>query len=139
MRDRTGTRPKLGRRTILGVLAAAGVTAIGGHTLFAYAPWLDYDEQAAFIRRPLTPREALPGVSSRMRALVRHATLAASGHNTQPWRFTVRENAIDIRADLTRHLPAVDPHERELWISLGCALETLCVAARADGFATTVT
>jgi hypothetical protein len=53
-----------------------------------------------------------------MRELVRSATLAASGHNTQPWIFAITESAIEIRPDYTRRLPAVDPNDRELWISL---------------------
>ena len=36
-------------------------------------------------------------------------------------------------------MPTVDPSDRELWISLGCALENLLVAARADGYAAEVT
>jgi len=32
-----------------------------------------------------------------MQELVRHATLAASGQNTQPWRFAVKGNAIEIQ------------------------------------------
>jgi hypothetical protein len=71
--------------------------------------------------------------------LVRYATLAPNGHNTQPWKFAIKENAIEIHPDLTRHLPAVDPNERELWISLGCALENLIVSARATGYEAEVT
>jgi len=74
-----------------------------------------------------------------MRELVRYATLAASGHNTQPWKFAIKENAIEIHPDYARHLPAVDPSDRELWISLGCALENLTVAARAAGYVPEVT
>jgi hypothetical protein len=65
--------------------------------------------------------------------------LAANGHNTQPWRFAIKENAIEIHPDYTRRLPVVDPDDRELWISLGCALENLIVAARAAGYAPEVT
>ncbi|MCL4827974.1 MAG: hypothetical protein KJZ95_11430, partial [Caldilinea sp.] len=36
-------------------------------------------------------------------------------------------------------LPVVDPEHRELWISLGCALENLLLAARAAGYAAEVT
>ena len=74
-----------------------------------------------------------------MRELVRYATLAASGHNTQPWKFALLENAIEIHPDFARRLPIVDPADRELWISLGCALENLLVAARASGYAPEVT
>lgn len=67
--------------------------------------------------------------------MVRYATLAASGHNTQPWKFAIRPDVIEIHPDYSRHLPVVDPDNRELWISLGCALENLLLAAQAAGYA----
>lgn len=70
--------------------------------------------------------------------LVRYATLAANSHNTQPWKFAIKENVIEIHPDYTRRLPAVDPHDRELWISLGCALENLLLAAQVTGYASEV-
>ena len=42
-------------------------------------------------------------------------------------------------ADQSRQLSVLDPAGRELWISLGCALENLLIAAQAAGFATAVT
>ncbi len=134
--NKTQARPILNRRDFLKLLAAAGVTATGGYALYTYAPWLNYDQQANQVRRPFA-QGATPSVQ--MRELVRYATLAASGHNTQPWQFAIKENAIEIHPDYTRHLPAVDPSDRELWISLGCALENLLVAARATGYAPEVT
>jgi len=73
-----------------------------------------------------------------MRSLIHYATLAANGHNTQPWKFAIRANAIEIYPDTSRELKVVDPQHRELWISLGCALENLLVAARATGYAVEV-
>lgn len=73
-------------------------------------------------------------MSEQMHELVHYATLAANGHNTQPWRFAIREHAIEIHPDYTRRLPVVDPTDRALWISLGCTLENLTVAARAVGY-----
>jgi hypothetical protein len=73
--------------------------------------------------------------SNQMVELVRCATLAANSHNTQPWKFAIKENMIEIHPDYTRRLPAVDPHDRELWISLGCALENLLLAAQTAGYA----
>jgi hypothetical protein len=130
--------PTLSRRDFLTLLGVAGVTAAGGYTLYTYAPWLDVDARASEIRRPF---EKDVTVSTQMRELVRYATLAASGHNTQPWQFTITEteNVIDIHPDYTRHLAAVDPTDRELWISLGCALENLLIAARGSGYAASVT
>lgn len=137
--NKVPSRPGLSRRDVLKLLAAAGVTAAGGYALFEYAPWLDYDQQADQARRPLAQSAAQADIPMQMRELVRYATLAASGHNTQPWQFAIKANLIEIHPDLTRHLPAVDPSDRELWISLGCALENLLVAARADGYAAAVT
>lgn len=65
---------------------------------------------------------------------VRYATLAPSGHNTQPWKFSLKEDCIRIFPDFTRSLPVVDPDNRELYISLGCALENLVIAAKYAGY-----
>lgn len=70
--------------------------------------------------------------------LIELATQAPSGHNTQPWIFTIQENQITIEPDLSRTLPVVDGNHRELYISLGCAAENLCIAASAAGYQTKV-
>lgn len=132
----TPSQIRLSRREFLRLTAAAGVTAVGGYALAEYAPWLDYTGQAAQIWNP-TENEST--ASSPMGELIRYATLAANGHNTQPWRFALTADSIEIRPDLARHLPVVDPQDRELWISLGCALENLLIAARASGYAADVT
>jgi hypothetical protein len=72
-------------------------------------------------------------------ALVSAAVLAANAHNTQPWLFRVTPGRIDLFADTTRTIGAMDPLRRELDISLGCALENLALAGPAHGAATTVT
>lgn len=59
---------------------------------------------------------------------------AASGHNTQPWKFKVEGYNIKIYPDYSRHLSGVDPGDRELFISLGCAVENLTVAANEKGY-----
>jgi nitroreductase len=68
-----------------------------------------------------------------LQELVRCATLAASGHNTQPWKFALSPNTISIRPDLSRRTPVVDPDDHHLWVSLGCAAENLVLAAAALG------
>ncbi|PKO14373.1 MAG: hypothetical protein CVU39_15165 [Chloroflexi bacterium HGW-Chloroflexi-10] len=78
-------------------------------------------------------------MNDQLRNLVAYATQAANGHNTQPWKFTLQKSAIQIHPDYSRHLVAVDPQDRELWISLGCALENLVLAAGAAGYTTEVT
>jgi hypothetical protein len=126
----------INRRKFLQRLAIVGITVTGGYFLYEYAPWLNYDRRTNEIWKPLKPESAM---SVKMRELVRMATLAASGHNTQPWQFAIAENAIEIHPDYHRRLPIVDPHDRELWMSLGCALENLLIAARAAGYAPEVT
>ncbi|MEO1401593.1 MAG: hypothetical protein AAFV72_10155 [Cyanobacteria bacterium J06635_1] len=70
--------------------------------------------------------------------LVHFATLAPSGHNTQPWKFAIGENTIRLYPDFARRLPVVDPDNHALYISLGCALENLLIAARHYGLEATV-
>lgn len=70
--------------------------------------------------------------------MIEHAVKAPSGHNTQPWLFKTGEAEIDIYPDFTRSLPVVDPDNRELFVSLGCATENLCIAARHKGYGTNV-
>jgi nitroreductase len=67
-------------------------------------------------------------------ALVSVAILAANPHNTQPWLFEVSDARIDLFADRSRHIGAVDPFLREMYIGLGCALENLLLSARANGY-----
>ena len=66
--------------------------------------------------------------------LVKYAVKAPSGHNTQPWKFYVYDSAIEVFPDFQKKLPVVDNEYRELYISLGCAVENLCIAAREKGF-----
>ena len=65
--------------------------------------------------------------------LIRYATLAPNGHNTQPWRFRLADGQIDILPDFSRRTPAVDPDDHHLFVGLGCAAETLALAAAARG------
>jgi hypothetical protein len=66
--------------------------------------------------------------------LLTAAALAPSGHNTQPWRFSVEGERITILPDPSRRLPVVHPDDHALYISLGCAVENLMVAARGEGY-----
>ena len=124
--------PTLNRRTFLkrtGV--GALVLALGGSTyravdqgVFAsgqgeaYEPWREWRTQSE------------PGPLR----LVQSAILAANPHNTQPWLFRVREGSVELFADTSRHLGAMDPFLREMHLGLGCALENMTLAARAEGY-----
>ncbi len=78
-------------------------------------------------------------IDLQLRFLLRYAILAPSVKNTQPWSFTVASNRVHLAAARNRDLPVADPHQRELYISLGCALENLLVAAEHFGFSHEVT
>ncbi len=71
--------------------------------------------------------------------MVEQAIKAPSGHNTQPWKFKMNEGSIVIVPDFTKSLAVVDPHNRELFISLGCAAENLEIAASSKGYESKVT
>ena len=135
MNNKKSQQP-ISRRQFLGALTATGLTAVGGYTLFEFAPWLDYDKEVEALIKPFAHSSTR---SEQIVELVRYATLAANGHNAQPWQFAIKENSIDIHPDYSRRLPVVDPHDRALWMSLGCALENLVVAARAVGYSPEVT
>jgi nitroreductase len=67
------------------------------------------------------------------RVLIGAAILAPNHWNSQPWQFEVEGPSIRLVADTRRSLPACDPDQRCLHLSLGAALENLLVAARAYG------
>ncbi len=96
---------------------------------------IDYDVTAFELRHPaaeLTDGRKLPFDP---RELVRMATLAASSHNTQPWKFRIGADAITILPDFSRRCPAADPDDGHLFRSLGCAAENLVHAATSQGLA----
>ncbi|SFG61891.1 Acg family FMN-binding oxidoreductase [Neptunomonas qingdaonensis] len=90
-----------------------------------------HDKAAKNIRRPGTERA--DGTLD-TKELIRYATLAASSHNTQPWKFRIRQDTISILPDYSRRCPVVDPDDSHLFKSLGCATENLIHAAAAQGF-----
>ncbi|MBB5874285.1 nitroreductase [Allocatelliglobosispora scoriae] len=63
---------------------------------------------------------------------------APSIHNTQPWRWRVGTDALDLYADRSRSLPATDPDGRMLLTSCAAALHHAQVALAAEGLLTAV-
>ena len=89
----------------------------------AYAPWRLWND---------------PAIAGTPLALVAAGVLAANPHDTQPWLFGVSANAIDIFADLSRNLGAMDAYVREMHLGLGCAIENMRLAAGPNGYAVEV-
>lgn len=62
------------------------------------------------------------------------ARLAPSAHNTQPWQFVAQpDERIAVRWTPERALPVADPTSRDLYLSLGAAIESACLRALTDG------
>ena len=114
------------RRNVLiggGAFALAGVgTALLG--VSRVDAMKEYDAAVAAMRAAL---KAAPESLD----LIRYATLAASGHNTQPWKFRLEPQLITVLPDFARRTPEVDPDDHHLFVSLGCAAENLSVASQA--------
>ena len=62
------------------------------------------------------------------------ALQAPSSHNTQPWRFRLHDDRLEVRLDRTRQLEVIDPDARQLTISVGCALFNARLAIRNAGY-----
>lgn len=120
---------RISRRAV--VATGISLTAVGS-AAYGFMPYRDDYEEAAAAQRKLL------AVNPEQRELMRMATLAPNGHNTQPWKFRLGEQQISILPDLTRRTEIVDPDDHHLYISLGCAAENLVVAAAATGQATEV-
>ncbi len=71
-----------------------------------------------------------------LRQCVLAATAAPSVHNTQPWLFRLRPDAIDVLVDRNRQLHSLDPQGREMYVSVGAAVFNLRLALRASGWRT---
>ena len=71
--------------------------------------------------------------------LLTAAGRAPSVHNTQPWRFRVQPDVIELWADPERALPIADPGNRELRVACGAALYNLRLALQGCGVRPLVT
>jgi nitroreductase len=66
------------------------------------------------------------------------AVRAPSIHNTQPWWWRHRDGVLELYADRTRQLPALDPDGRAVLLSCGAALELARLGFAAAGWRTEV-
>ena len=66
-------------------------------------------------------------------ALASAGVLAASPHNTQPWRFAVGRLGVDVFEVPERALGAMDPFGRERLAGLGAAIHNMALAASSVG------
>lgn len=120
--------PTMKRRHFVGL--AGGALVVAGSAAYLLGDRKNLvraDFPPATDARPLEPDEA---------RILFLASLAPSGHNTQPW-FVHRLEPYRwiVGNDRRRWLPAVDPQQRETILSLGAFLENLEQAAISLGYA----
>ncbi len=68
-----------------------------------------------------------------LRAAATDAVRAPSLHNTQPWRFRLRDGGIEVLVDPSRRLPATDPSGWGVRVACGAALFNLRLALAVAG------
>ncbi|MFZ4815557.1 MAG: Acg family FMN-binding oxidoreductase [Phototrophicaceae bacterium] len=113
---------KTGAVVLIGV-AGGGVYRAADQGVFSVGQGLAYEPWKDWRNAPTAPER-----------IVSAGILAANPHNSQPWHFRIREQAIDLYADTSRQIGVIDPFQREMHIGLGCALENMMLAAQAEGF-----
>ena len=118
----------MNRRKFVGITGAA-IAAVG-----TAAYW--FSDKSNLVRADMPPAEgASPTLKPDEEQILFLASLAPSGHNTQPWfvHYLAPYHWI-IGNDKTKWLPAVDPVQRETILSIGAFLQNLEYAAQASGY-----
>lgn len=74
-------------------------------------------------------------ISNQLQKVLEAARLSPSSHNTQPWAVKINKTSqeLTIGYDPNRRLPVGDPENRELYISLGCFIQTTLYACKDRG------
>ena len=111
--------------------AGQGVLFMGGLSLLNSCGGIKRDDLPEINDK----KETIQGLGKDDIEILSLASLSPSGHNTQPWRVRVAgPKHWIIRSDKSRWLPAVDPENRELLLSIGAFIETLVIAAGTYGY-----
>jgi hypothetical protein len=110
------------------ILAAAG----GGLALVGAGAWWRVSRLPETAADPWT-LDPTPPADVRLDAF-RHAILAPSPHNRQPWRIRMdKTDGATLFCDLDRRLPQSDPFDRQVTIGFGCFLELARLVAAERG------
>ncbi|MBP1715834.1 MAG: Tat pathway signal protein [Deltaproteobacteria bacterium] len=122
---------EMNRRAFIRKSLGAGVLALGAGPLLSSCSGV----RRVSFKPSEFPIEEIPDLDDQSVAILYYASLAPSGHNTQPW-YVKRTGRFDwvIGADPARKLPAVDPQNRELLLSIGAFVENLSLAAGVYGY-----
>lgn len=115
------------RRSFLRTGIAAGALALGATPFFSSC--------SGPLHRSPDADKAVTGLDRQKADMLYYASLAPSGHNSQPWTVAIPDaTGFVVGFDPQRTLPAVDPENRELLLSLGTFIENLCLAAGNAGY-----
>lgn len=71
---------------------------------------------------------------NKIKSLLKYVVLAPSGYNTQPWRFKLGDDSLEILPDYSRARLNTDPDYREFYMSLGAAACNFEIAAKYFGY-----
>ena len=111
--------------------AGRGMLLVGGLPFISSCSGVKRDE----LSRRRDDKETMKGLEKDEIEILYLASLAPSSHNTQPWTLKVVEpKHWIIGSDKKRWLPAVDPENREMFLSLGAFIENLVLAAGTYGY-----
>lgn len=105
----------------------------GGTILAATLPLAGCDDGPSTADKPW---EQAGHYDEPLRNALSYALLAPNPHNRQPWMVDLAPNgeALTLYVDTERMLPHTDPFNRQITVGLGCFLELMVLAAKAQGF-----
>jgi hypothetical protein len=120
----------INRRNFL-KLSGEGIFLLGGMSMMNACSGLGRNDLPQFNGE----KESIKGLEKDEMQILYLASLAPSGHNTQPWTVRILEpKHWVIGSDKKRWLPAVDPENRELFLGIGAFIENLVIAAGTFGY-----
>jgi hypothetical protein len=132
--QRKGGEKRMDRRDFIKYLGE-GVLLLGGMSMMSACSGLKRNDLPQWNGE----KESIKGLEKDEIEILYLASLAPSSHNTQPWTVEIIEpRHWTIGSDKKRWLPAVDPENRELFLSIGAFIENLVIAARAHGYKTDI-
>lgn len=65
----------------------------------------------------------------KIKFLLNFAVLSPSSHNSQPWKFSIKNNSLSVYIDPLKKLKVGDKDNRLLFISMGCVIANITIAA----------
>jgi hypothetical protein len=120
----------MNRRNFL-KFSGGGILLLGGMSMIHACSGVKRED----LPRPNDEKMPIKGLEKDEMEILYLASLAPSGHNTQPWTVKIVEpKHWVIGSDKKRWLTAVDPDNRELLLGIGAFIENLVLAAGTFGY-----